>query len=128
VGEAGVVHLAVGLVEQVRDVLKVPVARAGPGYQVGDRRQRVVAADHDVHAGVLDELVGVVGRGDAAEDRQRVRVNLLQEGGELDRALALGHPVQVEPEHRRFQPPEQPFDIQRGVLQHQRRDVDDLDV
>src|SRR6202044_2445497 len=54
--------------------------------------------------------------------------NLLQQGGEFDGAVTLRHPVQVEPEDRRFQPAEQPPDVQVRVHQHQRGDVDDLRV
>ena len=36
---------------------------------------------------------------------ERVRVHLLQQGRELDSAVTLRHPVQVEPEDRRFEPP-----------------------
>src|SRR6202161_534127 len=53
---------------------------------------------------------------------------LLQHGRELDGAIALRHPVQVEPEYRGFKPAQQPSDIQFGVLEHERGDVHDLRV
>jgi hypothetical protein len=74
VGEAGDLHLTAGLVQQVRDGAEVPVALPHPGDKLGDRIEGVVTLDDDVDARVLDELVGVVGRRDAAEDDKRVRV------------------------------------------------------
>ena len=52
----------------------------------------------------------------------------LQRRGQLDGAMTLRHPVQVEPEDRRFQPREQPSDVQVGMHEHERGNVDDLRV
>jgi hypothetical protein len=128
VGESGGLDLPARLVQQVRDRAEVPAALPDLGDQLGDRLEGVVTLNDDIDARVLDELIGVVGRRDAAEDRQCLGMHLLQGGRELDGAVALRHPVQIEPEDRRFEAAEQLLDVQIGMHEHQRRDVHDLRV
>src|SRR5258708_4250314 len=83
VGEPGGLYLAVHLVEQVRDGLEVPAARAHLTDQLSNWLEGVVTLDDDVDARVADQLAGIIRRRDSAKDGQRVRMFLLQEGGEL---------------------------------------------
>ena len=96
--------------------------------EIGQRLQRVVAADDAVDLRVLHHLAGIVGGDDAAEDDEALRVHLLQHPGDLDGALAVGQPVQVDAEGGGVEILEQLLHVERGMLEHQGGQVDDLHV
>ena len=61
----------------------------------------------------------------AAEDHRRVRVVLLDDLGDLDRAVGMGQPVQIDAERDRIHVADRGLDVEAGTVEHEDGKVDD---
>jgi hypothetical protein len=93
--------------------------------QLVQRRLSAVAAQHEIDLWIRQQLLVVVGRRKPAEQHRHVRVHLLRQPGDLDRAVTVRHPVEVDADGLRPQPGKELAHVELRVGQHAQAQVDD---
>ncbi|MGK4006191.1 hypothetical protein WMF31_26465 [Sorangium sp. So ce1036] len=119
-------RLASALPGQVRHAGERVLVVAGPQHRL-ERRERVIAAHHEVDLRVLDELLVVVRGRDAAEDDLRGGVYFLVDPGELERAVRVREPVEIDADAARGgRATEELLHVEGRVSPHLRGHVEEL--
>ncbi len=96
--------------------------------EVYERMLGRVAPQHVVHVGRFDDLSVEVGGGEPAEHHGDLRVLLLADTGQVERAVGVDHPVEVDAEDHRLELSDEPPGVEARALGHLDGEVDDADL
>jgi len=103
-----------------------------PGAQRShERRHRFlgrVPAQHQVYLGAGDQLAVEVGRAQPAHDDGRLRMMALDDAGDLDGAVRVHQPVEIDAEDDGVESRDDLLDVVAGAAEHPIGQVDDPDV
>ncbi len=94
-------------------------------HQLADRLFGRVAADHVVDEGIADQLLVEISGREASENDRRIGMVLFHHFGDVQRAVRVGQPVQVDAERGRVKSLDQGFRIEVLIVQHAHGQVDD---
>jgi hypothetical protein len=84
-----------------------------------------IAPHHEIHLRVTNQLLVKIRGGVAAEDDGSMGMVFFAEGGNLQGALGMGKPVEVDAEGFRMEPGDELFGIEIFFFEHPQGQIDD---
>ena len=120
-------HVTALLPGQVRN-LRHGIAPLQCDQQLVQRRLGAVAAQHEVDLRVPDQLFVEVGRRETAHDDGHAGMLLLADLRDLERAVGMRQPVQVDTDCPWPQAREEARHVEATIVHHAQREIDDAHV